>query len=425
MVVEKEEQVDNLDALEEPYAFLTGKAGSGKTFTIKAKAAENPNYIKLGATTGIAAVNLDEKTIHSTLKYFDHKSLETAWREQFLHWNLRKVRSRGYHVLGIEECSMMGAEDFDLIMSALDDINNDKTGKQLGLHIIGDLCQLPPIKQKFIFESPYWERFENNTIKLEKIWRQDNPKFVEAINLVRADKGEEAMPLFKECGVTFANELNWITDATTLIPNNFDVDSYNEKRLNALSGSLIRTVKRYFGKQLPEWTKHIPYELRVKKGAYVMILINDVPEFNYVNGDCGHIEDYDERDDIFYISLVRTGQTVKIGRTVRYNLTDKQPDQSYHTTNFTPTSDYKTGDWIIGKILFHPIRLAYASTIHKSQGLSLDKVQIDTRPQFFTADAMGYVSISRCRTPEGLVLVGKPDNIGKKMRMNKKVLKYA
>lgn len=407
----------------EKFGFLTGNAGTGKTTLINEVSRLNPHLFTICATTGIAAVNLNSKTVHSTLKFFDLKSLENAWREQLLHMNLRKVRARTSKLL-IDEASMLGAEQLDCIMNAIDEINSDGTGKQLGLWLSGDLAQLPPIRMKYVFKSDYWYPFAQNTVRLTKVWRQDNVKFMEGVNLIRANKGLEAMEVFKSCGVNFTDKVNDNFEGTTLIPNNDDVDEYNEKRLRMIKEPVIRSCAKTRGKSLPEWEKLIPIELRLKKGAYVMILANNTPDFDYVNGDCGWIEEYREVDDVFLVKLKRNDDIVAIPRIKRMNFYDKEPEPRFFTPKFTPYVDYKTGDWVIGDISYHPLRLAYASTIHKSQGLSLDMVQINTKPPFFGYDAMGYVSISRARTPEGLFLVGKPEFIGRKITMNKEVLKY-
>lgn len=407
----------------EKFGFLTGNAGTGKSTLISELSRLHPELLEICATTGIAAINLNSKTLHSTLKFFDTKSLEINWREQLLHMNLRKVRARR-KILLIDEVSMLGAEQLDLICNAIDDINNDDTGKQLGLWVSGDMCQLPPVKMKYVFKSDYWDRFEDNKVRLTKVWRQDNLDFMKGIDLLRSNKGIEAMEIFKKCGVNFLDKVNDDFEGTTLIPNNADVDAYNEKRLRALPGMLIRSQSKIRGKEMKEWEKLVPAELRLKVGAYVMILSNDIPDFKFVNGDCGWVEDYDESEDAFNIKLKRTNSIVSIKRIKRQNFSDKEPEAYMFTPKFQPYQDYKTGDWVIGEILYHPLRLAYASTIHKSQGLSLDMVQINTRPPFFGYDAMGYVSISRARTPEGLFLIGNPDAIGRKITMNKEVLKY-
>lgn len=407
--------------LNDDWGFLTGLAGTGKTTLINEIARLYPNLMEVCATTGIAAVNLGTKTLHSTLKFFDLKSLENAWREQLLHMNLRKVRARKQKLL-IDEGSMLGSEMLDLIMNAVDEINMDGTGKKLGVWITGDMAQLPPIKMSYAFKSGYWQRFEDNTIRLDKIWRQNNPDFIEGINKIRAGKGIAGISLLQKSGVHFTEIVDDNFEGTTLIPFNDGVDAYNMKRLGKIAGLPIQVTVKKHGKQLPEWEKNIPYILNLKIGAYVMILSNDIPNFEFVNGDCGTIESFDKETENFKIKLRRNGKIVSIGRFLRKNLTDKEPDQMFGS--FQHYSDFQTGEWIIGKIYYHPLRLAYASTIHKSQGLSLDMVQIDTRGKMFSNDSMGYVSISRARTPEGLYLVGKPDVIGKKISMNNEVIKY-
>lgn len=412
------------------FGFLCGLAGTGKSTLILELNRLHPDLMEICATTGIAAVNLNAKTLHSTLKFFNYPSLENAWREGILHWQLRLVRANK-KILLIDEGSMLGADMFDLIINAVDEINSDDTGKKLGVWVSGDLCQLPPIKDRkmnhdkngdYIFKSDYWPRFAANTIKLEKVWRQDNIEFMKGINLVRGGNGKAAMEIFKTCGVHFSNKIDNDFQGTTLISKNDEVDRYNEKRLHTISSPLIRVCSVNRGTQAKDWQRLIPFELRLKVGALVMILSNNVPDFTFVNGDLGTIEKYDEKEETFSIKLKRTGHVVSIGRIKRQNLQEKEPE--YQSGNFVSYSDFKTGHWIIGTIEYFPLRLAYASTIHKSQGLSLDSVQIDSHADFFGFPSMAYVSISRARTPDGLYLVGSAESIAAKVKVNKEVIKY-
>jgi hypothetical protein len=411
-----------------PFQFITGPAGSGKTHTINLRNINNPSYIELGATTGIAAINLDTKTINSILKYFNTRSLEEKFMDGFLQYKLREIREEK-KVLGIEECSMLSAKQLDIIFDAIDEINEDANPKKLGLHLIGDLLQLPPVstpkdKEDMITEARCWKYFDENTTKLSKIWRQDNPKFIQAINLVRAGKGREAVPLLKECGVQFIPQLIQKFDGTTIIPKNDLVDDFNFKRLTEVDTPIITSLPVRRGEQLGEWKSHIPNIMRFKIGAYVMILSNDCPNFSFVNGDCGTITEYDSKTDKFAVKLKRTNEMVWIARITRMNLVSKQPDTSSFTQHFTPYVDQFTKKWVIGDVSYHPLRLAYATTVHKSQGLSLDKVQIDISPWNFGQPGMAYVGISRAKTPEGLIIVGTEDQLIRKIQTDGRVRKY-
>lgn len=550
--------IEIVEKLKQPFAFITGRAGSGKTSLVRLMAELDPNYIELTSTTGIAAVNLGGRTINSVLKYYNTKSLEQNYQNGKLQWGLRKIRAYKRN-LGIEEVSMLDAKQLDLICAAVDEINNDTTGKILGIHLVGDCCQLPPVNAEFCFKSQYWDRFEKNTIKLTKIWRQDNLDFVKAMNYARAGDGNSCVAQLIDCGVRFTNKLDNEFDGTTLIAINLGVDDYNEKRLRNLKTPLIRTTPRKQGLQLKEWNNLVPTEFRSKIDAYVMILANDVPNLTYANGDAGYIENYDNETDRFEIRLARNNKIVKIGRVMRENLSENWPVNS-NFTGFTPyLARNSPGDWVVGNVSYHPLRLGWASSIHKclhdeaivkdrergfiplkhirendfiwngnkflrvmavnksmqlgieiltdssktiaslehrfptnwhnqyliqvkdfkigqelldgnkiisggyvaikglravgnismvdieledsldslshlfwadgimthnSQGLSLDRVQIDTRANFFSAPSMGYVSLSRARTPEGLIIVGRPQDMAKKIRTSDEVKKW-
>lgn len=429
-IVKPTEQENTISKiLDEPFAFVTGPAGSGKTFSIRKKALESPNTYELAATTGIAAINLGGyKTINSLLKYFDTQSLEERYIDQYLHFQLRLIRE-DYQNLGIEEVSMMDAKQLDLIYDAINEINQDKNPRKLGLHLIGDMLQLPPVstKQKpadIITKANCWPEFKNNMVKLEKIWRQENPEFIQAINLVRSGNGANAVLLLKKCGVEFRDKIIDKFDGTTLISKNDGVDAYNSQRLNELTTPMIRVSPKRGGDQLSEWTKQIPNEMRFKVGAYVMLLSNKTPDFEYVNGDTANIISYNEKTDSFRVKLLRNGEEFNIGRITRFNLQKQEPTNGHFTNNFRPSIDIQSGKWIVGSISYHPLRLAWATTVHKSQGLSLDKVQIDISPYFFGFPGMAYTSISRCKTPNGLIIIGGENTLVKRITTNKELLDY-
>lgn len=404
------------------FSFLTGSAGSGKSYIMIGKMKKDSSFIELGATTGIAAINCGTKTINSILKYFDTNSLRENYESGKLQYLLRKIRQTKKN-LGIEEVSMLHAEQLDLIYDAIVEINEDKVTRRLGLILVGDLCQLSPVKGEFITKSKCWPEFKSNMTKLTKIWRQSDSRFLNALNCIRKGHGEEAIEYLKMCNVEFRNTLINDFKGTTIIPKNVDVDNFNTKRLYDIPNQMIRVVPTRKGSQLGEW-KLIPTELRLKIGAYVMILQNEIETWSYVNGDCGEIVGYDQTKDMFGVRLKRTNQVVCIRRMKRFNLSDENPKPYHFNGGFRPYNDHRTGKWVMGEISYHPLRLAYASTTHKCQGLSLDLVQLDSRPQFFGLEGMCYVGISRARTPEGLIIVGNENDLARKIKVNKEVLEY-
>lgn len=407
------------------FEFITGPAGTGKTFSVREKCKNDPTYGELCATTGIAAINLgDANTLNSTLKYFNTDSLANNYYNGKLAYLLRQLRDRKRKLV-VDEGSMLSGTQMDYIYDSMIEINEDGSGKYLGMDIIADLCQLPPVNEPPIYTAKCWPIFDAHTTKLTKIWRQDNPEFINAINLVRAGNGLQAVAALQSCGVQFVNSLDEKFVGTTLIPNNKDVDAYNLRQLAKVPGSTIRTMPTRRGKQKKEWDLHIPVQMLFKVGALVMILANDNEDFAYANGDLGEIVKYStENPETFFVKLQRNDSVIPIRAITRNNLSNDEPDPKDYTSMFFPTVDHLTGSWIMGTLTYLPLRLAYASTIHKSQGLSLDAVQVEGTKQFFGFDSMAYVAISRCKTPQGLRIVGTPQQVANKIHTNKNVRKW-
>lgn len=405
------------------FAFITGKAGTGKTTAVRKMADKNPKIL-LCATTGIAAINLDSSTLHSKLGFFNLRALEDSYARGFLQTKLHRIAEK-YETIIVDEGSMLSAQMFDIIISGVTEMIFP-----INLYIVGDLCQLPPItgkdepKADYMTRANNWELFEKNTIKLQKVWRQENPDFINAINAMRESNGAKALELLKSCGVEFRIKLQDGFDGTTIIAKNKGVDEFNKRELLKLTTDLIRVSPDRRGRQKSEWDSYIPHEMRFKIGAYVMILSNDIENWSYANGDCGTIEAYNKSDDSFAVRLKRNNELVIIRKITRKFLTDKEPSQNEFNSMYMPTVDHVSKDWIIGEIKYHPLRLAWASTCHKSQGLSLDKVQLDITDNFFAYPSMLYVGVSRARTPEGLVIVGNEKDFVRKCVIAKEVQKW-
>lgn len=438
---------------EEPYCeFLTGSAGTGKTYELQRRIREDPSYGLLGATTGIAAVNLGTRTIHSALGFFNTVSIQDNFRMGYLQSRLRKIALEdGYKNIVIDEISMMPPAQLLTLYEAVKEVNNQRgmqeAGRKLGLVLSGDFCQLRPVYEKgevdegYVFKAECWPRFAQNTTRLTKIWRQDNLRFLEGINLLRAGKGKEAAEVMRSI-LRFQINVDPRFDGTTILSTNKEVDRTNLLRLQQVKGRPIAVTSRRWGKPASDW-KHIPDQLILKIDSLVMVLANDAPEFSFVNGDLGHVRDFTGSDSelstkSFQVELKRTGMVVNIHKIHRTTMTKDEPEEvkSGKVTlenvfmckpPLVPPAfgmislDPERGIWHVGGIEYYPLRIGYAATVHKTQGLSLDAVQVDYRGRFFGNPGSMYVAVARCRTPEGLRLVGLPEVFAKRCVIDKEV----
>jgi hypothetical protein len=430
---------------------------SGKTFEIRRRIAEDANYALLTATTGIAAINLGTITLNSTLGYFNTESLEESMIKGYLEKRLRDVIESGYKNIVVDEVSMMDRRQLDMIYEGIRRVNersewHDK-GK-LGLILVADFCQLPPIPPKgekdipWAFKADCWDKFDANTTRLTKYWRQTDAKFLEAINLIRAGNGRDGARILKDMGINFSMESDKGFDGTTIIAKNDAVEGFNFVAHSRVNGQMVRVNNSRWGKLRKEW-EHIPNELSLKIGSYVMILNNDTPAFTFVNGDCGHVTDYQAGGPIpsdilptgeFTIRLVRNDTEVGIGQITRFNYQKDAPRELGEDNRslrsayaYDPDSDdlprsaafdIKARKWIVGAVTYYPLRLAYATTVHKSQSLSLDKVQLDVNNHMMKMPGMAYVALSRARTPEGLRIIGTPERLAEVVTVSPEVLKW-
>lgn len=411
---------------------ITGAAGTGKTYMIRERIAANPSEGILCATTGIAAVNLNTITINSLLKYFDTDSLTNAYISGRLTRRLAQL-AKSVNNLYVDEVSMMAAEQLDLIYQGVRAANRQKGVQKvnpagLGLVLTGDFAQLPPIKARWAFEAECWEEFESNVNRLEKNWRQGEGEFLEAINLLRAGDGVEGARALTQTGAIFSQALDLEFPGTTVMSKNDEVDRFNWVRLRRLTTTPFRVRSSRWSLSTPpsEW-KLIPAELELRAGAYVMILANDTRSggFQYANGDCGWVMEAIPGKEVVVVRLARNDAEVEIPMIQRHlHTTDEIDGASVVPRWGEPWFDEKAEKYVIGTVKYFPLRLAYASTVHKSQGLTLDRVQLDIRNAFFGSPAMTYVAVSRCRTAEGLRVVGTPQLLASRCKTDPKIARW-
>lgn len=423
---------------EVPCARLIGVAGSGKTYTLMQRTQDNPDYGLLTATTGIAAMNLGAITLNATLKYFDTASM----RDSFLTGNMTRILhtiALQYRWLIVEEYSMLEHDALDILYRAVREASRYSDVYQpMGILLVGDLAQLPPVSGKWCFRANCWPQFAANTERLTKVWRQDGGQFLDALNLMRVGDGAQAAQVLSDAGVEWhsARDDNFV--GTTILPVNAMVNRHNDLALDKVAGARITLTSRRWGKQRSEWGENkrthewgIPTTMSVKVGATVIIKANKRSSdgdmgFEYVNGDGGIVEQY--ADDLLHIRLFRTGQIVELGRIVRAVESTDRPDgwredspKMDGAAGWVPKVHRAGRKYVSGQIEFYPVSLGYSSTVHKTQSLTLDNIQVDFRHNFFGSSAMLYVALSRARSLKGLRLVGQREAFAAKVNVDAQV----
>lgn len=399
---------------EPQFMALMGTAGTGKSYEARQRVANYDDAI-LCATTGIAAVNVDGTTINSLLRYYDTASLRTEYEFGRLNVALRQLAESGFTRIVCDEISMMDGNQLDILCLAIDEVNEGlllKHKKPLGLTLVGDFAQLAPVKAPFVFEKASWARFEANTVMLTEPRRQADPDFVRALQGVR--RGDREAAAYFRPMMTMAGDPKF--DGTNITATNPEVDRINKLRMIDLMTPEHKYISIRTGdqkNQASEW-KHIPEQLILKPECLVMVLANfreqGMPDLVYANGDLAHyigpVTENNPRSDVM-VKLKRTGAVVRVKRVVR--------EKKHATGN---TGDKAPREQKVASIEYLPLRVAYGSTVHKSQGLTLDNVQLMINSQFWMNPGMLYVALSRARTPQGLKIVGSYDQFVARIRAN-------
>lgn len=385
-------------------------------------------------------------TLNSLLGYFDLPSMSEAFLTGQLSRKLHQI-AREYRWLVVEEYSMLEDLALDLLRKACDEANRYRdVPHPLGILLVGDLAQLPPVSGRWSFRADCWPDFAATTERLTKVWRQDGGPFLDALNALRVGDGALAATLLTDAGVQWHTRVDPDFDGTTILPKNRNVNAYNDHMLLHLKRPSFTIAARRWGRQRREWglstkTKEwgIPPTRTLKLGATVMILSN-APDFHYVNGDSGHIVDRYESSsgatESVDIELFRTKEIVSIGKLVRgVEVSAKPDDWDDRSPRLSPGEDEggwlpqphyrgKARRYVLGQIEYLPLNLAYASTVHKSQSLTLDLVQCDFRDNFFGAPSMLYTAMSRCRSLKGLRLVGQREVFIKRAKIDYEILPW-
>jgi len=398
--------------------FLTGKAGTGKTTFLHNLRKASPKRMVVLAPTGVAAINAGGVTIHSFFQLpfgpwipggrgdaaadGDFRRGLSAKFHRFSREKLNIIRS--VDLIVIDEISMVRADlldGIDEILRRFRDRTRPFGGVQLLM--IGDIRQLAPVvkddewnilnqyyETPFFFGSRALKESNYVTIELKRVYRQSDREFIELLNRVRHADGDPET--FEQLNKRYFPGMSLSAEGCIILTtHNHQAKRINEERMNSLAGKPFTFTSRVEG-EFPEYSYPTDPELVIKRGAQVMFVKNDSsPEKRYFNGKIGKVTSVE--DDTIYVQCQDDGEAIAVA------------PESWQNARYGLSEAGEIVETVIGSFTQYPLKAAWAITIHKSQGLTFDKVIIDAASAF--AHGQVYVALSRCRTLEGLFLTSK------------------
>ncbi|MEO6167932.1 MAG: helix-turn-helix domain-containing protein [Chitinophagales bacterium] len=405
------------------HIFLTGKAGTGKTTFLKHIKETSGKKMVVIAPTGVAAINAGGVTMHSFFQLPMGCFLPGSFRGSFQSQNqvtdkhhlLRNLRyssekmelMRKLDLLVIDEVSMLRADWLDAMDILLRHVRRKQYEPFGGAQVlfIGDLYQLPPVANEqewqylrdyyatpFFFSAQVMKQANPLCIELKKVYRQSDEVFIHLLNRVRnnevSDEDLQRLQQLYQPNFKPKPEDHFIT----LTTHNYKADEINGGELKRLPGKEFIAKATLTG-EFPERVFPVEHSLVLKKGAQIMFIKNDVRDKKYFNGKIGVLEkmEHDGEEEYISVRFPESNETIKVKketwRNIRYSFNEKEN---------------KIDEEELGAFTQYPIRLAWAVTIHKSQGLTFKKAVIDAGSAF--AAGQVYVALSRCVSLEGMVL---------------------
>ena len=401
--------------------FLTGKAGTGKTTLLHQIIATTYKNVMVAAPTGIAALNAKGVTLHSLFQlplatFVPTYKEEAAWpgnlnivtsktlmKQQKMNTYKRRVLQK-LELLIIDEVSMLRADTLDMINTVLKSIRGSSApfgGVQV--LFIGDLLQLPPVVKQSewdilqhyykgisFFHAKVIEENPPLYLELEKVYRQSDEDFVQILNHLRTNEitQKDIQTLQQYIQPTFKPSYN--DGYITLTTHNYKADQLNAAAFSAIKAP-VYTYQAEVKDEFPEYLYPLDTQLSLKVGAQVMFVKNDleIPK-RYYNGKIGEVV-YLSKDEI-RVRLSGEDTVIEVGKYMWEHVRYK-----------SKTNSEEIEQEVLGTFTQYPLRLAWAITVHKSQGLTFDKAVIDLADAF--ASGQTYVALSRLRSLDGLVLL--------------------
>ena len=396
--------------------FLTGKAGTGKTTFLRNLKKQSPKRMVVVAPTGVAAINAGGVTIHSFFQMSFGPQIPVSPDQQrqvavpadgnvaagIKRFSREKINiMRSLDLLVIDEISMVRADILDGIDEVLRRYKNRyKPFGGVQLLMIGDLQQLAPVVKEddwailkpyydtcFFFSSHALKRSKFTGIELNHIFRQSDQKFIDLLNKVRENRMDAAT--LQELNQRHIPGFNPEEKEgyITLTTHNYQSQQINDSKLGRLNTKSHRFKAEVKG-EFPEYSYPTDPELELKVGAQVMFVKNDT-EKRFYNGKIGKITNIND-------------ETIEVQCPGDYLPIDVEKTEWQNAKYTLNETTQEIDEDVIGTFTQFPLKLAWAITIHKSQGLTFEKAIIDARASF--AHGQVYVALSRCKTLEGLVL---------------------
>jgi ATP-dependent exoDNAse (exonuclease V) alpha subunit len=374
---------------------VTGAAGTGKSFVLEMVKTHFP-YVHITASTGVSAVNVGGVTIHSWAG-IGNASLPVEEIVRFINsgpgTKIRRQLKKA-KLLAIDEISMISASVFNLINQVFQKVRqNELPFGGIQILVLGDFFQLPPVSKdqvvEFCFSSSAWYDAEFKIFELNEVFRQSDLRFIQLLNNIRhAALNDEDIELLRQRECSHPENLK----PTLLVTHNYQADKINIEMLNKLVGEEERKFKmKEQGKDTSvaflKKSCLAPQELVLKRGAQVMMLKNSLQKQGIINGSIGIVTGFTKNDSPIVKFL--NGEVCVIG------------PEDWNIEAFNETTQEIE---LVASIKQIPLALAWAITIHKSQGMTLDYVLCDLSQVF--AEGQAYVALSRVRSLDGLFIKG-------------------